>query len=171
MHHIRILTTGADGRISISKAELENLLATAFEDGCEKGKKECEATHDTIYDDGYKAGYAAGMATGGDKAIYPGKDSHEFYWTNPNPNPNHNFITPAITCAESPKTYLNGADAAKTASSTASDSITLTNNAQVDTPAVKVEVKESAPETKKIKIKYPDDIFDLLNKLTKELNL
>ncbi len=97
MHHIRILTTGADGRISISKAELENLLAVAYHDGLEEGKKECEATHDTAYDDGFKAGYAKGMATGGDKAIYPGKDSHEFYWSVTNPN--HNFITPTITCA------------------------------------------------------------------------
>lgn len=40
MHHIRILTTGADGRISISKAELENLLAIAYQDGLEEGKKE-----------------------------------------------------------------------------------------------------------------------------------
>jgi hypothetical protein len=40
MHRIRILTTGADGRISISKAELENLLAIAYQDGLEEGKKE-----------------------------------------------------------------------------------------------------------------------------------
>ena len=40
MHHIHILTTGADGRISISKAELENLLAIAYHDGLEEGKKE-----------------------------------------------------------------------------------------------------------------------------------
>lgn len=97
MHHIHILTTGADGRISISKAELENLLAIAYHDGLEEGKKECKATHDNTYDDGYKAGYAAGMATGGNKAIYPGKDSHEFYWSVTNPN--HNFITPTVTCA------------------------------------------------------------------------
>ena len=43
MHHIRILTTGADGRISISKAELENLLAIAYQDGLEEGKKEANA--------------------------------------------------------------------------------------------------------------------------------
>ena len=132
MHHIRILTTGADGRISISKAELENLLAVAYHDGLEEGKKECEATHDTAYDDGFKAGYAKGLISGGDKAVYPVKDCHDFYWSVTNPD--HKFITPTIACAESPKTYLNSADAAKTASSTASDSITLTNNAQVDTP-------------------------------------
>lgn len=43
MHHIRILTTGADGRISISKAELENLLAIAYQDGLEEGKKEANS--------------------------------------------------------------------------------------------------------------------------------
>lgn len=158
-----------DGSIRMSKNQLERVARDAYEEGYEKGKKECEATHDTAYDDGFKAGYAKGLVSGGDKAAYPVKDCQEFYWSVENPN--HNFITPTITCAESPKTYLNNTDAAKTASSTASDSITLTNNAQVDTPTVKVEVKESAPETKKIKIKYPDDIFDLLNKLTKELNL
>lgn len=159
----------ADGSIRMSKSQLERLARDAYEEGYEKGKKECEATHDAIYDDGYKAGHAAGMSVVGDKAIYPGKDSHEFYWGINNPNPN--FITPTITCAESPKTYLNGTDAMKTTSSTASDAITLTNNAQVATPAVEVEVKKNAPEVKKIKIKYPEDIFDLLNNLTKELNL
>lgn len=159
----------ADGSVRMSKSQLERVARDAYEEGYEKGKKDCEATYDNAFDEGFKAGYAKGMVTGGDKTIYPAKDCHEFYWSVENPN--HNFITPTITCAESPKTYLNNTDAAKTASSTTSDSITLTNNAQVDTPAVKVEVKESAPETKKIKIKYPDDIFDLLNKLTKELNL
>ena len=142
----------ADGSIKMSKSQFSQIVSNAYHDGYEKGKKECEATHDTAYDDGFKAGYAAGMSAVGDKAI-------------------HNFITPTITCAESPKTYLNSTDAAKTASSTASDSITLTNNAQVATPAVEVEAKKNAPEVKKIKIKYPEDIFDLLNKLTKELNL
>ena len=40
MHHIRILTTGPDGRVAISKTELENLLAIAYQDGLEDGKKE-----------------------------------------------------------------------------------------------------------------------------------
>lgn len=158
----------ADGSIKMSKSQFSQIVGDAYKDGYEKGKKECEATHDTIYNDGYKAGYVKGT-TVGDKAIYPGKDSHEFYWSITNPNPN--FITPTITCAESPKTYLNSTEAAKTASSTASDSITLTNNTQVATPAVEVAVKKEAPDVKKIKIQYPDDIFDLLNKVTKELNL
>jgi hypothetical protein len=158
----------ADGSIRMSKSQLERIARDAYEDGYEKGKKECEATHDTIYNDGYKAGYVKGT-TVGDKTAYPVKDCHEFYWGTNNPDPN--FITPTVTCAESPKTYLNNTDATKATSSTASDSITLTNNAQVVTPAVEVEVKKDVPDVKKIKIQYPDDIFDLLNKLTKELNL
>ena len=85
-----------DGSVRMSKSQLERVAREAYEEGYEKGKKECEATHDTAYDDGYKAGYAAGMATGGNKAIYPGKDSHEFYWSVTNPNLN---ITPTVTCA------------------------------------------------------------------------
>lgn len=157
-----------DGSIRMSKSQFERLARDAYEEGYEKGKKECEATHDAIYDDGYKAGYVKGT-TVGDKTVYPIKDCRKFYWSINNPNPNS--ITPAITCAESPKTYLNNAEAAKTTSSTASGSITLTNNAQVATPAVEIETKKETPEAKKIRFQYPDNIFDLLNKLTKEMNL
>jgi hypothetical protein len=140
----------ADGSIKMSKSQFERVARDAYQEGYEIGKKECKDTHDAIYDDGYKAGYNAALN---------------------NTISKHNFITPTITCTESPKTYLNNTEAAKTTSSAASDSINLTNKAQVATPAVEVEVKKDAPEAKKIKIQYPDDIFDLLNKLTKELGL
>jgi hypothetical protein len=45
MHHIRILTTGPDGRVTISKTELENLLAIAYQDGLEDGRKEAATTN------------------------------------------------------------------------------------------------------------------------------
>lgn len=147
MHHIRILITGPDGRVAISKTELENLLAIAYQDGYEKGKKECEATHSTAYDDGFKAGYAKGLS---DSTCHCGDNT--------------------IYCHEPSKVYLNGTGAVKTNNS----SVICAEGAKINDAATEAKAasKEHAVHSKNIYVKqHVDDAFEVLNTLLKEVSL
>ena len=137
----------ADGAVKMSKSQLNQILSDAYQDGYEKGKKECEATHGTAYNDGFKAGYTKGL---NDATCHCGDNT--------------------IYCHEPSKVYLNGTGAVKTNNS----SVICAEGAKINDAAAEAKAasKEHAVHSKNIYVKqHVDDAFEVLNTLLKEVNL